>query len=252
MAPRRWPRPSTSPIAPVLDAAVATAGDRFVSCNVLCANVGVMQFGPRQRITADREHGERVPPAAARHRRSAPQRAHLVGRRAHESAPGRVRHDQVRGHRIRRRCVGSSRTTASVSPSCSRRDDDTNDREQQTAACGTGRARRVGVARRRPRGRDRHAGLGVDTVTTPEGANRGLVRRRASWASPTSSRAGTRRSTTRRDRRACASCVTTATRRDRLLTSQFGRRRNQRVGPVQWRPRCAGRCAGRGGRSSVG
>ena len=36
-----------------LDAAAAEVAARFGSCNVLAANVGVMQFGPLERITAD-------------------------------------------------------------------------------------------------------------------------------------------------------------------------------------------------------
>jgi NAD(P)-dependent dehydrogenase (short-subunit alcohol dehydrogenase family) len=36
-----------------LDAAAAEVAERFGSCNVVAANVGVMQFGPLERITAD-------------------------------------------------------------------------------------------------------------------------------------------------------------------------------------------------------
>jgi NAD(P)-dependent dehydrogenase (short-subunit alcohol dehydrogenase family) len=36
-----------------LDAAAAEVADRFGACNVLAANVGVMQFGPLEQITAD-------------------------------------------------------------------------------------------------------------------------------------------------------------------------------------------------------
>jgi NAD(P)-dependent dehydrogenase (short-subunit alcohol dehydrogenase family) len=36
-----------------IDAAAADVADRFGSCNVVAANVGVMQFGPLERITAD-------------------------------------------------------------------------------------------------------------------------------------------------------------------------------------------------------
>ena len=39
-----------------LDAAAAAVADQFGSCNVVAANVGVMQFGPLEQITADDWH----------------------------------------------------------------------------------------------------------------------------------------------------------------------------------------------------
>ena len=36
-----------------LDDAAAVVADRFGSCNIVCANVCVMQFGPLEQITAD-------------------------------------------------------------------------------------------------------------------------------------------------------------------------------------------------------
>ena len=252
MAPRRWPRPSTSPIAPrstPRSRRPATGSGRATcsaptsgSCSSVRGNGSrptantVNVFLPRLRAADGPRHSVLTSSVAALAR---------VRARARTSRPSSRSPDTATC------CVRSSRTTASVSPSCSRRDDDEPPREQSRRA--TGRARRVGVARRRPRGRDRARGRGVDTVTTPEDAIRDSYAT-CSWASPTSSR--TARSgdpRTPRDR-AIASRVARPPRPGvtGCLTSQFGRRRNQRVGPVQWRPRCAGRCAGRGGRSSVG
>ena len=117
-----------------LDAAAEAVGDRFGSCNVLCANVGVMQFGPLEQITADDWQWllsvnvigtANTVNAFLPLLRAADGPRHIVltssvAALAPSPARASTSRPSSRSPDTATCCVRSSRTTASVSPSCSR------------------------------------------------------------------------------------------------------------------------------------
>jgi NAD(P)-dependent dehydrogenase (short-subunit alcohol dehydrogenase family) len=132
-----------------LDAAAAEVAARFGACNVVAANVGVMQFGPLERITADdwqwllslnvvgtaNTVNAFLPSLRAadgpRHVVLTSSMAALVS----DAAPGRVHHDQVRDHGIWRRApAGARRRRHRRDGRVPERDDHDAPREQSRGA----------------------------------------------------------------------------------------------------------------------
>ncbi len=243
-----------------LDAAAAEVADRFGACNVLAANVGVMQFGPLEQITADDwQWLLSVNVVGTANTVNAflpllrvadgPRRIVLTSSMAAlVPSPRQGAYITTKfaitgyGDVLRQELADDDIGVTVVFPSGMMTTHLDSSRAARPSALGESVLRDedldVVIAT---------AGTGDDVLTTPEDAISDLVRdllAREPYLITHGSRAEEIRAGTRRSKRhttACARHATAACRRDTRLTSQFDRRRKRRVGPVPWTTRCAGR-----------